>query len=385
MSTCILAWTFGIRHAFDADHLAAIDNIVRLQSSPTAAATPFVSSSPSTSINVRQTQQETRDLEADMRQQNDHLKFLNGNEVDDTGNDAACNDDTCRSWPITPGLYFSAGHSIVVLCGASIIILTTQSIKDEAWKTDLGYVGVSFSCFVLSILVVVNSVMWHKIRTKLKQTDSPNSSSLSTFEESIDPVKGQPTEKTANALLDVIRESSHLPYDSETVPLLVDKKSLQHACDQETMATPLHKSLNISSTLPTPLSLSLSASSSNASNTRPSRSTLSTPSTLSASSSSLICNTGKKRWTGLKYLYRTSLIRSVDRPWKMLIIGFLFGLGFDTATEVALLGLTATNGSHMTSNDAPKLILLPFLFAAGKVQLTFALTVVRHPILFLFT
>ena len=29
MSTAFLAYTFGLRHAFDADHIAAIDNVVR--------------------------------------------------------------------------------------------------------------------------------------------------------------------------------------------------------------------------------------------------------------------------------------------------------------------------------------------------------------------
>src|ERR1700749_741976 len=36
------------------------------------------------------------------------------------------------------------------------------------------------------------------------------------------------------------------------------------------------------------------------------------------------------------------LARRVGRPWKMSPIGFLFGLGFDTATEVALLVLAGT-------------------------------------------
>ena len=36
------------------------------------------------------------------------------------------------------------------------------------------------------------------------------------------------------------------------------------------------------------------------------------------------------------------LARRVDTPWKMYPIGVLFGLGFDTATEVALLVLSGT-------------------------------------------
>jgi high-affinity nickel-transport protein len=57
------------------------------------------------------------------------------------------------------------------------------------------------------------------------------------------------------------------------------------------------------------------------------------------------------------------LARRVDAPWKMYPIGFLFGLGFDTATEVALLVLA---GSAMVSGLPFYAILsLPILFAAG--------------------
>jgi len=37
------------------------------------------------------------------------------------------------------------------------------------------------------------------------------------------------------------------------------------------------------------------------------------------------------------------LARSVDAPWKMYPVGILFGLGFDTATEVAFLVLAGTS------------------------------------------
>jgi len=35
------------------------------------------------------------------------------------------------------------------------------------------------------------------------------------------------------------------------------------------------------------------------------------------------------------------LFRLIDAPWKMYFVGMLFGLGFDTATEVALLSIAA--------------------------------------------
>src|SRR5271170_3380974 len=36
------------------------------------------------------------------------------------------------------------------------------------------------------------------------------------------------------------------------------------------------------------------------------------------------------------------MFKLVNRSWHMFPLGFLFGLGFDTATEVALLGISAT-------------------------------------------
>jgi len=45
---------------------------------------------------------------------------------------------------------------------------------------------------------------------------------------------------------------------------------------------------------------------------------------------------------GLMDRFLGPLARRVDTPWKMYPIGFLFGLGFDTATEVALLVLAGT-------------------------------------------
>jgi high-affinity nickel-transport protein len=57
------------------------------------------------------------------------------------------------------------------------------------------------------------------------------------------------------------------------------------------------------------------------------------------------------------------LFRLVTRSWHMLAIGFLFGLGFDTATEVALFGISsaqAVNGMSLSS-----IMVFPALFTAG--------------------
>ncbi|MGA2432769.1 MAG: HoxN/HupN/NixA family nickel/cobalt transporter [Acidimicrobiales bacterium] len=57
------------------------------------------------------------------------------------------------------------------------------------------------------------------------------------------------------------------------------------------------------------------------------------------------------------------LARSVDSPWKMYPIGVLFGLGFDTATEVAFLVLAGTSVAAGLPFWA--ILSLPLLFAAG--------------------
>ena len=57
------------------------------------------------------------------------------------------------------------------------------------------------------------------------------------------------------------------------------------------------------------------------------------------------------------------LFRLIRRSWHMYPLGFLFGLGFDTATEVGLLGIAAagaTNGLPISS-----ILVFPALFTAG--------------------
>jgi len=57
------------------------------------------------------------------------------------------------------------------------------------------------------------------------------------------------------------------------------------------------------------------------------------------------------------------LMRTVRAPWHMYPIGVLFGLGFDTASEVALLALAG--GAASTGLPFYAILCLPVLFAAG--------------------
>ncbi|WP_028534111.1 HoxN/HupN/NixA family nickel/cobalt transporter [Paludibacterium yongneupense] len=56
------------------------------------------------------------------------------------------------------------------------------------------------------------------------------------------------------------------------------------------------------------------------------------------------------------------LFRLVSKSWHMFPIGFLFGLGFDTATEIGLFSLAA---SHSADVSLWHILLFPLLFAAG--------------------
>ena len=66
---------------------------------------------------------------------------------------------------------------------------------------------------------------------------------------------------------------------------------------------------------------------------------------------------------GLMNRFFGPLARRIDTPWKMYPIGVLFGLGFDTASEVALLVLSGT----AVASGLPfyAILSLPILFAAG--------------------
>jgi high-affinity nickel-transport protein len=55
--------------------------------------------------------------------------------------------------------------------------------------------------------------------------------------------------------------------------------------------------------------------------------------------------------------------RLIERSWHMYPLGILFGLGFDTATEVGLLGISATQAAQGLSTWS--LLVFPALFTAG--------------------
>jgi high-affinity nickel-transport protein len=57
------------------------------------------------------------------------------------------------------------------------------------------------------------------------------------------------------------------------------------------------------------------------------------------------------------------LFRVIRRSWQMYPLGFLFGLGFDTATEVGLLAIAATQAAQGLGHW--QVLVFPALFTAG--------------------
>ncbi|KAL1753727.1 high-affinity nickel-transport protein-domain-containing protein [Schizophyllum commune] len=57
----------------------------------------------------------------------------------------------------------------------------------------------------------------------------------------------------------------------------------------------------------------------------------------------------------------------VDRPWKMYPVGVLFGFGFDTASSIALLAVSAIGKKGANNETIPTgyIVILPLLFTAG--------------------
>ncbi|BEJ12895.1 hypothetical protein CspHIS471_0300690 [Cutaneotrichosporon sp. HIS471] len=61
------------------------------------------------------------------------------------------------------------------------------------------------------------------------------------------------------------------------------------------------------------------------------------------------------------------ILKAVDRPWKLYPVGVLFGFGFDTASSIALLALSAiaTRGPNGQAIAHGRIVILPFLFTVG--------------------
>ncbi|KAI1915686.1 hypothetical protein LOZ65_005395 [Ophidiomyces ophidiicola] len=67
--------------------------------------------------------------------------------------------------------------------------------------------------------------------------------------------------------------------------------------------------------------------------------------------------------SGVLFRILKTMFKLINRPWKMYPLGVLFGLGFDTSSEIALLGISSIQAARGTSIWV--IMIFPFLFTAG--------------------
>ena len=197
LGTALLAYIFGLRHAVDADHIAAIDNVVR--------------------------------------------KLMHENKR-----------------PLSVGLFFSLGHSTIVVLVILAIALSAATLQSrfEALRDAGGVIGTSVSAVFLLLIAIVNVVILRNVSSSFQH----------------------------------VRRGGRI--EAEHLDTLMAGQGL------------------------------------------------------------------------LARLFRP-LFRMITKSWHMYPLGLLFALGFDTATEIGLLGISAAQASQGMS---PFLILIfPALFTAGMV------------------
>ncbi len=195
-STAVLAYTFGLRHAVDADHIAAIDNV-------------------------------TRKLMQEGKQ------------------------------PISAGLFFSLGHSTVVIIATVCVAITTATLVQNnyaRWHEIGTIVFTSISALFLILIALINLLIFISIFKIFQQVRRGNL------------------------------------YREEDIDQLMNKQ-------------------------------------------------------------------------GFLAKYFRRLFQVITHSWQMYPLGILFGLGFDTATEIILLGITASEIAHGLSFWS--VLIFPALFTAG--------------------
>ncbi len=195
LGTALLAYTFGLRHAVDADHIAAIDNVTR------------------------------KLMQAGKR-------------------------------PIAVGLWFSLGHSTIVILATLFIVATTAALQSSLaeFREIGGVIGTSVSALFLLIVAVINIFI----------------------------------------LMAVWRSFQRVRRGGKLVEADLDMLLAQR---------------------------------------------------------------------GLLGRVFRPLFRFIAKSWHMYPLGFLFGLGFDTATEIGLLGISASEAAKGLSLWS--ILVFPALFTAG--------------------
>ena len=292
LSVALIAWTWGLRHALDADHISAIDNA-------------------------------TRRIMAVPRR--DGYGFRR---------------------PTTVGVFFSMGHSTVVVSILIAVGISFTTFSNMDTFSDVGgIIGASISGSFLFLIGVINTVIlvhsvrqWRKVRRMHDQLEpAPRAEAqVAEADQALEAQADKALEAQADKALEA-RADKALEARAEPAPL------------DEAQVAEAEKALEAQAA---------EARSTGASRER--AADLEAPPAEGAH---------HVEFRGFITRLAWPLLKVIDRPWKMFPIGILFGLGFDTASTISLLGISMIAGGAIsggaTSNGS--VVLLAFLFTAGMM------------------
>ncbi|KAF9542704.1 hypothetical protein EC957_001759 [Mortierella hygrophila] len=261
LGAMVIAYTLGLRHAVDADHLAAIDNVTR------------------------------------------KLMYQGSLKARENGQD---------SWtpPVCVGLFFSLGHSTIVIIASVALACTATAIKDkfEAFGDTGGIIGTSVSAAFLFLIGFINLYVLIQVGQELRAIHRTGEY------------------RYRDPLEEMIRTTPDASSaDDSHGDRIVNETENKHPSETDNKHPSETDNKNAGETIEPEAS--------------------------------------RFQAGGLFARIFRPLFNLIDRSWKMYPLGVLFGLGFDTATEVGLLGIAATNAQ--AGFPTAVILIFPALFTAG--------------------
>ena len=302
LSFALVAWTTGLRHALDADHISAIDNATRrIMAVPHPHAPGF-------------------------------------------------------RRPVTVGLFFSLGHStIVVAVLIAIAVSFTVFARMDKVSDVGGIIGASVSGSFLFVIGVINTVLLarsiHALRVE-RRTRRTGDAEHALCGVPFAPTGPHMSTSAATPERDQADRGASIRHSRPATPVPADAHEPETAPDVSLQASSqvavhpgaggIHKRVDHTAAQDT-------------------ADDAARPTETSAPPERPVAFRGLfTRLTG-------PLLRAIDRPWKMYPIGILFGLGFDTASTISLLAIAVIASSSLSGSSAANgsVVLLAFLFTAA--------------------
>ncbi|GJJ77363.1 nickel/cobalt transporter (NiCoT) family protein [Entomortierella parvispora] len=316
LGSMVVAYTLGLRHAVDADHLAAIDNVTRkliyqgmLNKARSRAALQ--------AQQQKEKEEEEKNAQGIAQQEQEQEQDANaiaaqeGEREQVQEEEKMVEDEDQWTPPVCVGLFFSLGHSTIVIIASIALAVTATAIKDKfaAFGDTGGIIGTSVSAGFLFLIGFINLVVLIQVGQELRRVQRTGEYHYR------DPVK-EMIDATA-AVTDDIEANVHSEQQKEEISTEIQtKKDMDGQGLKEEDKSIDHQ-----------------------------------------------VNNSKFQAGGLFARIFRPLFNLIDRSWKMYPLGVLFGLGFDTATEVGLLGIAATNAQ--AGFPTAVILIFPALFTAG--------------------